>query len=102
LGRTRSLVLQAMAHGVPVIARADPWLDYFIEGRSAWVIDTPDAVTWADRLRRLIIEPQAANELAAAARDYVRSAHAPSRQIELTLNLYQRMAGESLKFPGGS
>lgn len=101
LGRTRTLVLQAMAQGVPIIARTDPWLDYFVDGESAWIVDRPDAVVWADRLRRLITAPAAADELASRARDYVRSHHAPSRQVEMTLDLYRRMTGEAIRFPGG-
>lgn len=100
LGRTRTLVLQAMAQGVPIIARTDPWLDYFVDGESAWMVDRPDAVVWADRLRRLITAPAAAHQLALSAREYVRTHHAPSHQVELTLDLYKRMAGEAIPFPG--
>ncbi len=98
LGRSRSLMLQAMVQGIPVIARADPWLDYLVPDQTAWVIDSDDADPWAAAIQRIADRPDAAVLLGRTARDWVSEKHVMARQVSLTLALYRRIAGESIKF----
>ena len=100
LGRSRSLTLQAMAQGVPVIAQTDPWLDYLIDDQTAWLIDKPDATRWEEMLRHLIVAPDQGEALGTRAREWVRQHHLASQQIADTIDLYRKLTGEAIKFPG--
>ena len=100
LRRSRSLTLQAMAQGVPVIAQADRWLDYLIDDQTAWLIDKPDATRWEEMLRHLIIAPDQGEALGARAREWVGQNHLASQQIADTIGLYRKLTGEAIKFPG--
>lgn len=99
LGRSRSLTLQAMAVGVPVLALNDPWLDYLIDGRTAWVVPEPDPDLWASLILRAVDEPENSLKLIASAREYVRENHLASNQLEHTIEVYRALAAESIRFP---
>jgi hypothetical protein len=98
LGRSRSLTLRAMARGMPVIARHDPYLDYLIAGQTAVVLHDPAARDWADELRRLADEPQACADLGRNAQHWVRQHRATSHQINGVLDIYRRLTGQTLPF----
>ncbi|MEM6459223.1 MAG: glycosyltransferase [Planctomycetota bacterium] len=104
LGRSRALTLSAMAHGVPVLAAADPALDYLLPDRTAWVLDDPAPGTyadaWAGLLLRVFGAPDAARALGRSARDWVRDHRLASDQIARLLSLYRQATGEPLPFPG--
>ena len=100
LERSRSLTLAAMARGVPVIALQDPWLDYLIDGQTAWVVERPDPKTWFDLIAGLIEEPTRGKALAESARQWLRQRHLAAQQMGKMLALYKEITGESIKFPG--
>jgi glycosyltransferase involved in cell wall biosynthesis len=100
LGRSRSLTLQAMAHGIAVLAHQDPWLDYLIDHETAWVLDRPNAEQWSGAIRRLIEQPQAAMDLGQRAQHWISENRLASQQIGRLLDLYRRMLGSTLPFPG--
>ncbi|MEX2214579.1 MAG: glycosyltransferase family 4 protein [Phycisphaeraceae bacterium] len=102
LGRSRSMTLQAMAAGIPVLARSDRWLDYLIDDETAWIVDTVDATRWEELLRHLIVAPENGRELGRKAHQYVRDHHLVSRQVGDTLDLYRKVTGEAMKFPGAA
>ena len=99
LGRTRGLTLGAMAHGLPILAAADPWLDYLNDDRTAWVVPEPDVDRWIVLLRRLIEDIPACRRLGASARDWISEHHKLSQQVQRTLDLYTQLVGESIPFP---
>lgn len=99
LGRSRTVTLQAMAHGLPVVAHHDPWLDYLVDGQTAWLVDSPGVAQWADCLARLIRDPAAGRELGRRAQAWVRRHRLASDQIASLLNLYRRMTGATIEFP---
>ena len=98
LGRTRSLTLHAMAHGIPVLAMQDPWLDYLIEGQTAWLVEQRDTDQWAKVLCRCLNDPQAAENLGLEARQWVRKNRLAAMEVDHTLQLYRRVCGEAIKF----
>ncbi len=98
-GCYRSLTLEAMAYGIPVIAREDPWLDYLIHDQTAWLAGEADAGVWAKRIRRVIEDPTGTQALTDRARAWVRGHHQVDRFVDTTLALYQRLQGKSIKFP---
>lgn len=99
LGRSRSITLAAMARGIPVLARRDPWLDYLIDDQTAWLIDKPDARRWEELLRVLILAPDDGAALGNRARQWVQVNHSPSQQVAAMLDLYRQVTGEAIKFP---
>lgn len=99
LGRARSLILHAMAHGLVVLAHADPWVDYLRADQTAWLVQQPDPGQWVHLLLRLVDAPSSADKLGADARQWVREKHRATQQIDKTLALYRRVTGESFKFP---
>lgn len=97
--RVRSLTLQAMANGMPVVALADPWVDHLINDETAWVVPQARARRWLEPLNRLMEEPHAAAELGRRAAMWIRRHRLTSQQVSRTLGLYRTMIGEPLRFP---
>ncbi len=99
LGKSRTITLQAMAHGIPVIAQRDPWLDYLIDGQTAWVMEDPTPAKWAKQLRRLIEEPEAAKDLGRRAKQWICDGRLASDRMSRVLHLYRTVTGEGIQFP---
>ncbi len=99
LGKSRSLTLRAMAWGLPVIACHDPYLDYLIDGQTATVLDGPTPEDWAHQLQRFIEDPKLTAAMGQRAQDWVRHNRPTSHQIADVLDLYRRMAGQTIPFP---
>lgn len=97
LGQSRSLTLQAMAQGVPVMARPDPWLDYLIPDVTAWIVEERDPAVWTQRIIDVIEKPAATAALVQSARKWVGQKRVAARQVALTLALYRQITGESFK-----
>ena len=98
LGRARGLTLQAMAYGLPVLARQDPWLDYLVDNQTAWITEQADADTWIALIRRTVENRQDARRLGESARNWIREHHLAADQVERTLTLYRQLVGETYKF----
>jgi glycosyltransferase involved in cell wall biosynthesis len=99
LGRSRSLTLRAMARGLPIIARRDPYLDYLIDGQTAVVLDDPDPGDWAAELDRLTNGTRAAADLGRTALLWVKQHRPTSHQINGVLDIYHRIMGQTIPFP---
>jgi hypothetical protein len=99
LGIARSLPLQVMARGKPVIARADPWLDYLVADETAWLLEQSQVESWDSLIRRIMDRPQDALALGRAARQWVSRRHIAAKQVAQTLAMYRRVTGEGFKFP---
>lgn len=99
LGRSRTLTLSAMAHGVPIMAMADPWLDYLIDQETAWVIDQPDAQRWRDMIVGYMQDDSDGRAIAQQAQQWVGRHHSPAVQVDQILGVYRQVTGESIKFP---
>jgi hypothetical protein len=92
-GRQRTLTLEAMAAGVPVVARADPFLETLDDGRTARLVraDTPEA--WAGTIASIIANPSGASDLIKSAHEHVRRNRAASSHVADVLRAYQQAAG---------
>ncbi len=99
-GRSRGLTLLAMAAGLPIIARTDPWLDHFIPGQTAWCVDAADPTQWEALLRRAIESPDQARALGESAQRWVAQQRRPAEQVQSLLELYQRAERGAIRFPG--
>ena len=56
LGQVRSLILHAMALGMPVVAGDDPYLDMLVPDETALIVSHPEADEWADQLRAVLTQ----------------------------------------------
>lgn len=99
LGVARTLPLQVMARGKPVLARVDTWLDYLIDHETAWLVDEPTPQAWEALLLRLIEKPGEAMALGKSAQEWVAQHHVAAKQVAQLLALYRRVSGEGYKFP---
>lgn len=99
-GRARSLTLRAMAHGVPVMACADPLLDYLIDGVTARVLQDPTPEAWAKAIVGFATKPAAWRALGKSAQQWVGEHRLASTQLESMLRVYRELTGEPLAFPG--
>ena len=91
MAAARTLLLEAMAAGRPVIACADPDIDYLIHDQSAHVIDRPNPGKWAAVLAELRDEPDKYRRLGQSARQYVQEHHSASAFVSNVLELYQQV-----------
>jgi glycosyltransferase involved in cell wall biosynthesis len=102
LGQSRSITLEAMAHGLAVIAHEDGWLDYLIDDQTAWLVRDTSAAAWGAAINRILADLPAARSLGQRARAWVREHRSVSVQLARTLDLYRRVTGQTLPFPGGA
>ncbi|MBC7833773.1 MAG: glycosyltransferase [Phycisphaerales bacterium] len=89
-GAHHSLVLEAMAAGVLVVARNDPLVDYLVETRTCAVVRKLDPGDWAAAISTLLRDRARAEKLTASAREFVRTHHAASAQVRAVLAGYDK------------
>lgn len=99
MGELRSLVLEAMAMGLPVIAARDPMLNMLVSGETALVVEEPEPEPWSEAIRKLLSSHDFARELGLAGRRYVQENHRSSDQVAALLEtLGQVVHGGSIDF----
>ena len=101
LGRARSLLLQAMAHGRPVLAEYDDALDFLIDGQTAAVVEAPDPEAWGGVLIEWARSGRRRAELGESARRWVAQHRVASSFVGNVHQLYRVVSGESLPFDAG-
>lgn len=99
LGDARSLTLQAMAQGIPIVAQIDPWLDYLIDGQTARLLDKPNPEQWRDVLCELLSDRQQLMHMSQRGREWIDEHHVPAVQVNEILAIYRRLVGEAIPFP---
>lgn len=94
-GLQRSLVLEAMALGMRVLAAPDPANSILRDGETAFVAAgrAPDAASWAALLDRSFPDGSTPNRLGESARAFLRAERLASHQIAELINLYSELAG---------
>ncbi len=92
-GESRSILLDAMAAGLPVIAAADAALDSLVGGQTARLIAAPEPKLWTSAMAEMLRDPDSARALGLASREAIRRHHRVSAQVSLTLNAYEHLAG---------
>ncbi len=98
LGDARSLTLQAMAQGIPVIAQIDPWLDYLVDGQTARLLDRPDADHWQRVLCELLADRDQLQFISRRSREWIDEYHVPAQQVLETISVYRQLSGEAIPF----
>jgi len=89
-GEHRTVILEAMAWGVAVLARSDPLVECLHTPQAVTVLErTPEA--WERSLLPLLGDRAVIARVGAAGREYARDQCAAHRQVEATLAAYRTM-----------
>lgn len=86
-------IIEAMAHGIPVIATNVGGIPDIIDADSGILVPPGDAAALADAMATLANDPKRRNEMGAAARERHQKLFAPLVVVPLLLNVYQRVTG---------
>jgi glycosyltransferase involved in cell wall biosynthesis len=86
-------VIEAMAHGIPVIASNVGGIPDIIDADSGILVPPGDAAALADAMAVLANDPKRRNEMGAAARERHQKLFAPTAVVPLLLNVYHRVTG---------
>ncbi len=90
-GQVRSIVLEAIAAGMPAVAADDPYLDDLVHDETALIVDNAVAEDWTDKLRRVLTDPAVAPRLARAARTVVAERHQPAEHAERLAGAFRQV-----------
>jgi len=93
-GEQRSLLLDAMAQGVAVVAAADPQVSWLIAARTCRAVTQPAASLWHEAMLRVLDDTEETAALRTSAWAYVREHRLASRQVSAVLSAYERMVVE--------
>ena len=86
-------LLDAMACEKPIVATAAGGMpEVIIDGRTGWLVPPRDPEALADAIVRLLSDPAARREMAAAGLARVRAKFSLERMVEETLDVYRRAA----------
>jgi len=100
-GEVRSIVLEAMASGVAIIASEDQAFDALVGDETATIVREPSAVQWATELRRLFADPDRARAMGAAGRDLVMVRHRVQDQVAALVATFRKvLSGDTIAFAG--
>lgn len=91
LGEVGSLVLEAMALGMPIVAAEDPYLDMLVADETAILVTHPDADEWATRLREVLDDADLAHRIGSAARDLVARRNRVPDQLSRLSSAYEQI-----------
>lgn len=90
-GRQRTLTLDAMAHGVSLVAAGDELIEALIPDRTASIVKEPTPSAWRDAIAQVIDDQAYAQSLRTSAHQFVRSERAASGQVAAVLTAYNAM-----------
>lgn len=90
-GQMRSLILQAMATGMPVVASDDPYLDMLIPDETAVIVGQPDPDEWAAQLRLVLTDGRLRGRLCRSARSWVGRRHPAEGQIDKLATVFEQV-----------
>lgn len=100
-GEQRTLVLEAMGQGMPVIAAEDPLNGCLRQNETARLVPSGDRRAWREAVEHVLGNPDYVRELAESARSYLREEHRSTRQVGCVIDAYETAVGkEPIPFPG--
>lgn len=89
----RTLLLDAMAAGLPVVAAADDAVEALIDGRTAVIVPRPEPDAWEQALVGLLDDRPRARAIGAAAREYIRDGRRFTSYVASILDAYEWVTG---------
>lgn len=93
-GEHRTVVLEAMASGVAVLARADPLVECLHAPQAIIVLDNSPAA-WEHSLRTLLGNLDSLRSVGAAASAYTRESRSAHLQVTATLDAYRTLCAKA-------
>lgn len=90
IGEVRSIMLEAMAHGIPILAAHDPAVDLLQHEVTAWITTQPAAVEWQQQLERALNHRDMLKALGVSARRHIGEHHRSSAQVQALLQTLER------------
>jgi len=96
-GESRTILLDAMASGVTVLAATDPLADSLIDGKTARLVTDPTEAQWCEAIEQMIADDAARKRLAESSAAYVQEHHRASRQIVSLIDAYEWVAGDPVR-----
>ena len=92
-GEQRSILLEAMAAGMVVIAAADPMVSVLQDGVTARLVPKGPG-QWGAVLRDVVTNPERARGLARSAREFVKTHRRASDHVRSVMNAYEWLASD--------
>lgn len=89
-GEQHGFVLDAMAAGMPVIARADDVASHLVDHETAVLVREPTAGAWRTATSEVLDQPTRAVALGSAARNFIREKRLASAWVAGVMKLYER------------
>lgn len=94
-GEQRSIVLDAMASGLVIVAAQDPLISSLIDGVTAYLVRKPDPAAWGSAICGILERPEQARTLVASARQWVRQHRKASDHVRAVLESYHWMTSKA-------
>lgn len=91
-GEQRSMLMEAMAHAMPVVAARDPRVSLLADGATARMVDGAQATQWESAVRGVLSDAVGARALGASARAFVREHRRASTHVRSVLSVYSSIA----------
>jgi glycosyltransferase involved in cell wall biosynthesis len=99
-GEQRSIVLEAMAAGMVVVAAKDRFFSTLIDGKTALIVDRSDPSAWKAAIAAALTNKSLADSVSAQAAAHMRAHRPASGHIRRVLANYEWIAGRnSIPFP---
>lgn len=89
-GVSHSLVLDAMAAGLSVLASPDPLVETLIDTKTARLVAAPTKSEWEKAIRDTVLNAEQWSLLGASAREYIRTSRSVSGHIAAVLEAYEK------------
>jgi hypothetical protein len=89
-GRLRSIILDAMARGLPVIATPDPTLSILSNPAIATLIPNAAPDSWANALRHMLVDSAPRQTITRAASEFIRTERTASAHVAAVLKAYEQ------------
>lgn len=96
-GESRSILLDAMASRVAVIAAADPLADALVDGQTARLVADVSETQWQEAIEQIVNDHAARRRLIESAAEFVQKNHRATRQIVSLIDAYEWIAGDPVR-----
>ncbi|MFT3685029.1 MAG: glycosyltransferase [Phycisphaerales bacterium] len=92
-GEQHGFVLDAMASGMPVVAKADDLASHLVDRETAVLVRDGDASSWRNAVSEVLDMPERAVALGSSARQFVREKRLASAWVAGVVAMYGRAVG---------
>jgi glycosyltransferase involved in cell wall biosynthesis len=90
VGSSHSIVLDAMAAGMSVLAAPDELVEVLIDGRTSRLVPSATKADWERAIRETVLNQERWSLLGASSRDWVRTNRTVSAHIAAVIETYSQ------------